>query len=96
MKIALIIFLWFFAGLIALFIFLLFCRLNGDDPDELYDVDPETYGFYVIIIILSPITFSVAILFAILVIIRKFMIALVEVIVACKELREDDNEKERK
>ena len=95
MKLWIIAGVWFFGYLLTVFLLMLILRLEGDDPEDVYEIDADTAGIYLFLILLWPIALVIEILYFLYKFLRKWFVLAIEVIVAAKELKqkeyEDDN-----
>lgn len=83
---------WFFGYLLTVFLVMLICRLEGDDPEDVYELDSDTAGIYIFLIIIWPLTLAIAILYFLYKFLRKWFVLAIEVIVAAKELKQEEYE----
>lgn len=99
MKLFVIAGVWFFGYFLTVFLFMLICRLEGDDPEVVYELDEKTAAIYLFLILLWPIGFVIEILYFLYQFLKKWFVLAIEVIVATKELKqkeyeEDNNDKD--
>ena len=75
--------------IVNVFLWLLFARLIGNSPEEVYDSE-EAFPVMFVMAIFTCVTLPIVIFIFIFMILRKYMIALIEFIVAMYE--EKNNE----
>lgn len=86
--------LWFFGYLISVFLLMLFLRLMGESPEDVYDVNPDAMCIYMLMLILWPVALAIEIIYFTYKFIKKFFVLGVESIIAMKEIKEE-SEKEK-
>ena len=94
MKALIIVGVWLFGYLLALFLFMLIFRLEGDDPEDVYEINSDTAGMYLFLIFIWPIALVIEILYFLYQFLKKWFVLAIEVIVAAKELKQKEYEEE--
>ena len=92
--------IWIVLGLIASFLWDLVSRLDGEDPESVYQMsDDARIGWFLFNYILAPVSFLVIFIISLHKIFYKYKVALIEAIVAKRNMRlgkdnENDMQKE--
>ena len=71
---------------------MLICRLNGEDPEDVYDPDVELMQLYLFGLILWPIVLLCELLYFGYQAIKKWLVLAIETIVAVKESKDEESE----
>ena len=83
---------WFFGYLLTVFLFMLISRLEGDDPEDVYELDDDNAGMYIFLILIWPIALVIEILYFLYKFLKKWFVLAIEIIVAAKELKQKEYE----
>lgn len=73
---------------------MLISRLEGDDPEDVYELDSDIVGIYIFLIIMWPLALFFEILYFLYKFLKKWFVLAIEVIVAAKELKQKEYEDE--
>ena len=92
MKAVIFIIVWLFGFLLSIFFWLLICRLNGEDPEDVYEFDVEWIPIYLSCLALWPFVLAAEISYFSYKFVKKWFVLAIETIVAAKESKEEDNE----
>ena len=92
MKLWVIAGIWFFGYLLTVFLLMLILRLEGDDPEDVYEIDADDAAIYLFIIFIWPIALAIEILYFLYKFLKKWFVLAIEVIVAAKELKQEEYE----
>ncbi len=95
MKLRFIAGIWIFGYLLTVFLFMLICRLEGDDPEDVYELDDNNVGIYILLILLWPIGLVIEILYFLYKFLKKWFVLAIEAIIAAKELKQEEYEEEK-
>ena len=84
--------LWIIGWIVTCLLLLLIDRLRGLSPEEVYDEENEE--FCGLMIVFWPVVFAFEVVYILLKAIKKYTIAIVEIIVAIKSVKEDSEKDE--
>lgn len=89
MKLRFIAGIWIFGYLLTVFLLMLICRLEGDDPEDVYELNEDNVGIYVLLMLLWPIALVIEILYFLYKFLKTWFVLIIELIIARKEMKED-------
>ena len=92
MKYCIIAGIWVFGYLLTVFLFMLICRLEGEDPEDVYELDGDDAAIYLFLILLWPLGLAVEILYFLYKFLKKWFVLIIETIVAVKEMKDEEEE----
>lgn len=85
MILGLIIGIWVIGYFITFFLSMLIDRLNGLDPETVYNIDDEDPDWVIAMILLWPLVLIFCIFYILWKCLKKLMIAIIETIVAIRD-----------
>lgn len=84
--------IWVFGYLLTIFLFMLICRLEGEDPEDVYELDGDDAAIYLFLILLWPLGFAGETLYFLYKFLKKWFVLIIELIIARKEMNEDEDD----
>lgn len=89
MTVAWFIGIWLLMGIVTIFILMLELRLHGYDEWEVYDWDEGWICIMILILVFAPLVLALEIIYILFEAMKKYMVALIEVIIAYKKMEEE-------
>lgn len=92
MKLWVIAAVWFFGYLLTVFLFMLICRLEGEDPEDIYELDEGNVAIYMGLMLLWPLGLVIETLYFLYKFLKKWFVLIIELIIAGKEMKENEDD----
>ena len=92
MKLWVIAGIWLFGYLLTVFLFMLMCRLEGEAPEDIYELDEDNTGIYMFLMLLWPLGLAIETLYFLYKFLKKWFVLVIELIIARKEMKMDKEE----
>lgn len=92
MKLWVIAGIWIFGYLLTIFLLMLILRLEGEDPEDVYELDGDDAAICLFLILLWPLGLAVEILYFLYKFLKKWFVLIIELIIARKEMKKKEDE----